>query len=151
MSNTVKVKRGAAKPTTSNLEEYELGYSTNQKKLYIRDKDGIVSINKNDILNGNLSTFNIKISDWKQNTGGEATQSEILPAEDYPYYFKIQCSNSDISYYPIVSFTHQNPWGLSNDITIKVTSEDGYLYFYANELPENNLHIWGCWLIKGNN
>ena len=37
MANIIMIKHGAAAPTIANLNDFELGYSINEQKLYIKE------------------------------------------------------------------------------------------------------------------
>lgn len=46
MSNTVKIKHGATNPTSNNLDNFELGYSSSNKGLHIKDENNeIIHLN----------------------------------------------------------------------------------------------------------
>ena len=45
MSNIITIKHGTNIPTIKQLEEYELGYSTTNKKLYINGNGEIITLN----------------------------------------------------------------------------------------------------------
>lgn len=53
MSNIITIKHGANIPTIKQLEEYELGYSTTNKKLYINGNGEIITLNKDQIIISN--------------------------------------------------------------------------------------------------
>ena len=45
MANIIKIKHGAAAPTVANLNDFELGYSINEQKLYIKEvKNGAATL-----------------------------------------------------------------------------------------------------------
>ena len=45
MANIIKIKHGAAAPTVANLNDFELGYSINEQKLYIKEvKNGVATL-----------------------------------------------------------------------------------------------------------
>lgn len=51
MSNTFLIKRGSGEPNIDKLEEYQLGWSTTEKELFIRDNNEIFPINKTKVVN----------------------------------------------------------------------------------------------------
>lgn len=53
MSNIITIKHGVNIPTIKQLEEYELGYSTTNKKLYINSNGEIITLNKDQIIISN--------------------------------------------------------------------------------------------------
>lgn len=50
----IKIRRGSTVPTTSNLEDYEMGYSTGNGNLYIRHGATIVRVGGNFEVTGTL-------------------------------------------------------------------------------------------------
>lgn len=41
MANTIQIKHGEGEPTTTNLQEYELGFSDTTKKIYINNGEEV--------------------------------------------------------------------------------------------------------------
>ena len=72
MSNIIKVKRGTTTPTTSNLEEYELGLNITDKKLYTNIDNNIISLNSSnaDTLDG-INRYQFVRSDISDNFEGD--------------------------------------------------------------------------------
>ena len=50
MGNIIKIKHGKSKPNTSQLVDYELGYSTEEKIMYINDNGAITPIGSDYVL-----------------------------------------------------------------------------------------------------
>lgn len=63
MANTIQIKHGEGEPTSTNLKEYELGFSDTTKKIYINNSEQVLptSLVKKTLLN--LSATGGTISD----------------------------------------------------------------------------------------
>lgn len=63
MANTIQIKHGEGEPTSTNLKEYELGFSDTTKKIYINNSKQVLptSLVKKTLLN--LSATGGTISD----------------------------------------------------------------------------------------
>lgn len=63
MANTIQIKHGEGEPTSTNLKEYELGFSDTTKKIYINNSEQVLptSLVKKTLLN--LSAIGGTISD----------------------------------------------------------------------------------------
>ena len=53
MANTIQIKHGEGEPTSTNLKEYELGFSDTTKKIYINNSEQVLptSLVKKTLLN----------------------------------------------------------------------------------------------------
>ena len=83
MANTIQIKHGEGEPTTTNLQEYELGFSDTTKKIYINNGEEVqpTSLVKKTLLE--LSTTGGTISD--------------LPLTDYcSVFIDLDFSNLDL-------------------------------------------------------
>lgn len=70
MRNIIQIRRGSTVPTTSNLENYEMGYSTSNGNLYIRDGSSVVRVGGNFEVTGTLTAgaSSITLSDARINS-----------------------------------------------------------------------------------
>lgn len=100
---TVKLKRGAGIPTTSQLSEYELGWSVDQKKLYINDNGtislaaGAISLGLNGSTASNEGTFNFYAPTAV--TGGAVVKIKdtVVAGEDPFTYVSVDTNPADAS------------------------------------------------------
>lgn len=71
MANTIRVKRGSGTPTTSQLGNYEIGYSTTGDRLYINDNGTIVDLSTTspDRISSGYTKNNIYINTHPENNG----------------------------------------------------------------------------------
>lgn len=100
---TVKLKRGAGIPTTAQLSDYELGWSTNLKKLYIND-NGTISLAAGALnlsLNGAASTNEGSFSFYAPTsvTAGKVVRIKdtVVAGEDPFTYISIDANPTDLS------------------------------------------------------
>lgn len=63
MANTIQIKHGEGEPTSTNLKEYELGFSDTTKKIYINNSKQVLPISLVKKTSLNLSTTGGTISD----------------------------------------------------------------------------------------
>lgn len=63
MANTIQIKHGEGEPTSTNLKEYELGFSDTTKKIYINNSEQVLPTSLVKKTSLNLSTTGGIISD----------------------------------------------------------------------------------------
>lgn len=63
MANTIQIKHGEGEPTSTNLKEYELGFSDTTKKIYINNSEQVLPTSLVKKTSLNLSTTGGTISD----------------------------------------------------------------------------------------
>lgn len=61
MSNTIKIKHGGSVPDTTQLGEFELGYASIDKGLYINDGTQVQKLNDTSSLETKIKTLDEKV------------------------------------------------------------------------------------------
>lgn len=62
MSNVVKIKHGSNAPTTTQLENYELGYASSENGLYIKNDEEIIKINDISAVEQSIEVLDAKVT-----------------------------------------------------------------------------------------
>lgn len=87
MSSTCLIKRGENTPNNTQLREYELGFSTTTKKLYINDNGDIRE----------LSSISLKTSIRLASTITDVTISNLKLTNDCSVFIDLDFSNTTLN------------------------------------------------------
>ena len=87
MSSTCLIKRGENTPNNTQLREYELGFSTTTKKLYINDNGDIRE----------LSSISLKTSIRLASTITDVTISNLKLTNDCSVFIDLDFSNTSLN------------------------------------------------------
>ena len=116
MSSTCLIKRGENTPNNTQLREYELGFSTTTKKLYINDNGDIRE----------LSSISLKTSIRLASTITDVTISNLKLTNDCSVFIDLDFSNTTLNDNRIKAFrkadlvysTHTN-----TSLTLKINGK----------------------------
>lgn len=110
MSNIIKIKHGSNPPAAGVLEEYELGFASSNKGLYLGQGEAEpIYLNDNDTseIEENISKIEEKITELEKDVGGGVIVSAETPGEEYRNCLWIDTGNNGVAKY--YNFDETNP------------------------------------------